>query len=321
MFIRFFTVLSSGNEGKNMKTAAVVVTYNRLTLLQQNMEALRAQTVPCDIMVIDNASSDGTERALRPDVEAGALRYFNTGTNIGGSGGFNLGIRKAIESGYDYVWIMDDDCIPDPNALEELLRAEAVLGGPEKYGFLSSTVLWKDGTDCVMNRQKRVKAAADPGELSDVGIFPISQATFVSLLFPRLTVLRYGLPVKDFFIWGDDIEYTRRIAVRGCQPSYLVDRSRVTHLTANNVGSNIGLDSPERIDRYYYAFRNEAYLHRQEGVKGRVLYIGKRCRDVLRILFLAGSHRRKRFRVLWKGVRDGLRFRPVVEYVDPEVIE
>ena len=74
----------------------------------------------------------------------------------------------------------------------------------------------------------------------------------------------YGLPIKEFFIWGDDVEYTRRIALR--EPSYLVEDSQVLHDTKNNVGSNIVYDD-ERIDRYRYAYRNEMYIARRMEAK------------------------------------------------------
>ena len=103
---------------KKSNIAAVVVTYNRLELLRQCVEALRTQTSSCDILIVDNASTDGTDQwlASQPD-----LHYRNTGSNLGGAGGFNFGMRWAVEAGYDYVWVMDDDTLPQPDALEKLL--------------------------------------------------------------------------------------------------------------------------------------------------------------------------------------------------------
>ena len=88
---------------KKSNVAAVVVTYNRLELLRQCVEALRAQTTVCDILIVDNASTDGTAQwlASQPD-----LHYRNTGSNLGGAGGFNCGMRWAVEAGYDYVWVI-----------------------------------------------------------------------------------------------------------------------------------------------------------------------------------------------------------------------
>ena len=165
-----------------------------------------------------------------------------------------------------------------------------------------------------MNRQKIAKDFYRHVELLKHGVIRIQQATFVSILFPRESILRFGLPIKEFFIWGDDIEYTRRMAVRGNTPCYLAGQSQVIHATKNNTGSNISLDDVDRIDRYFYAFRNEAYLYRQEGMKGRTYCFAKRCRDFLRIL-LHGKQKAKRLRVLVKGIFAGLFFHPNVDYI------
>ncbi len=295
---------------------AVVVTYNRLELLKKCIESLENQLYSCDIMVIDNHSTDGTGLWVQNYMADGHnILYFNTGANIGGAGGFNYGMRKAAELGYDYVWIMDDDCIPYPDSLEKLMEADRFLGGGKKYGFLSSMVLWKDGSPCVMNRQKFSRQAAPDSNYEEKGLKLITQATFVSLLIPVNTIIRAGLPVKEFFIWGDDIEYTRRVSVRMNMPSYLAENSKVLHAMAVNTGSNIATDIPERIDRYNYAFRNENYLYRKEGIKGFCYYIAKCGFNILKILFKAKDNRIRRCSVIIRCMLGGLFFNPPVEKI------
>lgn len=136
--------------------AAVVVTYNRMELLKQNIKKLLEQSYPCDILVVDNASTDGTDKAMLSMEEAGMLLYRNTEANLGGAGGFNFGMRWAVEAGYSYIWVMDDDCLPSPDALEKLMEADKLLDG--NYGWLSSVALWTDGRECKMNRQKLKKS-------------------------------------------------------------------------------------------------------------------------------------------------------------------
>ncbi len=116
------------------KVAAVVVTFNRLPMLQKCMDMLENQTVPCDILVVDNASTDGTDEWLLSEQSAGVLVVRNTGANLGGAGGFSYGMRWAAERGYEYIWVMDDDCLPYPDALEKLLDAGEALNGD--YGCL-----------------------------------------------------------------------------------------------------------------------------------------------------------------------------------------
>lgn len=294
---------------KESTVAAVVVTYNRLELLRQCVEALRSQSAACDILIVDNASTDGTANwlASQPD-----LHGRNTGSNLGGAGGFHFGMRWAVEDGYDYVWLMDDDTLPQPDALEKLLEADRVLDG--NYGWLSSVALWTDGSECKMNRQKLKKSFYEYSPLMKYGLVQAEQATFVSLFLRSETIRRFGLPIKEYYIWGDDIEYTRRISVRGGLPSFTAGQSQVVHAAKSNVGSNVALDDAERIGRYFYAFRNEAHLYRQEGIKGRAYCFAKRCRDFLRIMRY-GKPKWPRLRVLLRGIWAGFFFHPEVEYV------
>ena len=295
---------------------SVVVTYNRLEMLKKCISALESQIYSCDILIVDNASTDGTRSWMEQYIlNKQNIRYINTGVNLGGAGGFNFGMRKAVELGYDYVWIMDDDCIPNPDSLEKLMAADTMLGGSANYGFLSSKVLWTDGSECIMNRQKFKKLPVMNPYYEEKGLKPVIQATFVSLLFPVETIKMAGLPIKEFFIWGDDIEYTRRISVRMDMPSYLVEDSTVVHAMAQNTGSNIATDVPERIDRYNYAFRNENYLYRKEGIKGFCYYVAKCGFNLMRILLKAKNHRMKRCGVIIKCMFGGLFFNPPIEEI------
>jgi len=223
-------------------------------------------------------------------------------------------MRWAVEAGYEYVWIMDDDCIPAKDALAHLMEADCLLGGSAQYGFLSSAVLWTDGKECKMNRQKIKKEYFEHLELLRYGIIQIEQATFVSLLIPAGTVMRYGLPIRDFFIWGDDIEYTRRMTVRNKIPCYMVGKSQVVHAMKDNNGSSIALDDQSRMERYCYAFRNEAFLYRKEGIKGICYYLAKCGMNVYRIFTAARDNRLRRCKVLLCGVAKGLFFNPKIEF-------
>ena len=111
--------------------AAIVVTYNRKDLLIENIESLKQQSESdnLDIIIIDNASTDGTESALQPYILDKSIIYINTGSNLGGAGGFNFGIGYAAKQQYKYLWIMDDDCVPEKSALKEFIYADVTLQG------------------------------------------------------------------------------------------------------------------------------------------------------------------------------------------------
>ena len=288
--------------------AAVVVTYNRKALLRQCVASLLGQTwADMDIWVIDNASTDGTGAMLASLIGDGRVRYQNTGGNLGGAGGFEYGLRVAAQQGYDYVWIMDDDAIPEPTALEALMRAAGELGD---FGYLSGKVLWTDGSICRMNVQRDLK-------LRNISDFtpkriPSGAATFVSLLVPVRVIREVGLPIGDFFIWADDLEYTRRISLR--HPCYVITDSVTVHRCETNNGGNIATDRPERIPRYRFAYRNEVYVYRREGLRGAARLMLRTPLHVLRVLVKAEGRKAERIRVIFGGTLKGLSFRPNVKY-------
>ena len=83
------------------QVVAVVVTFNRKDLLLEALQHLFNQSAPLDILVVDNASSDGTQEALEPYISNKQIHYYNTGKNIGGAGGFNVGTKWALQHEYD----------------------------------------------------------------------------------------------------------------------------------------------------------------------------------------------------------------------------
>ena len=293
---------------KESTVAAVVVTYNRLELLRQCVEALRAQTAACDILIVDNASTDGTANwlASQPD-----LHCRNTGSNLGGAGGFHFGMRWAVEDSYEYVWLMDDDTLPQPDALEKLLEADRVLDG--NYGWLSSKCLWTDGTICPMNRQRVSPYKEISLTETDSGILPAKMASFVSLFLRREIILKYGLPIRDFFIWTDDWEYTRRIS--RSERCYVVGSSVVIHAMKKKTIVNIAKDTPDRLPRYRYFYRNDVYLYRREGLRGWLWLIAKDMWHSVQVLLFSESQRMRRISMIWKGFIAGCRFCPIVETV------
>ena len=293
-----------------MKIAAVIVTYNRKELLEQCIEhILQQKNAACDILVIDNHSTDGTKERIQQYLDAGRVEYTDTGANLGGAGGFSFGIRRAVERGYDRIWVMDDDCMPEKDALAALLRADRDLMGD--YGFLSSRVLWKDGTLCDMNLQR--ETLTRDLKSFDRRLQPVVMASFVSLFLKRETVIELGLPIKEFFIWTDDWEYTRRISRK--YPCYAVTDSTVLHLSKSNIGANIADESADRLDRFDYLYRNDVCLYRREGLRGFAYEAVRLSGHCLRVLFRAKDHKKERLQKIIGGTRKGLSFHPPIEMV------
>lgn len=293
------------------KVAAVVVTYNRKELLKECIEALKASTCSVDVIIVDNNSTDGTKEYIA-DLIGKDVIYKRLRKNLGGAGGFSAGMKYAVKKGYEYVWIMDDDTIVKKDTLEVLLKAKDEIS--DDFGFISSSVKWIDGSDCKMNRQTYKEQISDY-EKSYVmkGIYPVKAATFVSLLFSSDAIKQIGLPLKEYFIWGDDKEYTLRMSNEfAC---YNVVDSEVIHKMRSNEGSNITRDEIERIDRYFYAYRNDFATAREEGAKALAIYMAGFMLNATRILVSAPNNKGKRLGTMLKGLREGISFRPRVRYV------
>ena len=290
-------------------TVAVVVTYNRKELLRGCLRCLREQKSPCDILVVDNASTDGTEEMLRPMIDAGEIRYHNTGENLGGAGGFSEGLKTAVHLGYQYIWLMDDDTEVREDALFRLLSADRRLQG--NYGFLSGTAYFQKTDElCSMNIQRsgwhtKVSDYASPE-------VPVVMATFVSFFIKAETVRRFGLPIREFFIWADDLEYSRRISRE--LPCYMVPGSRADHMMKSNEKVGIEQESPDRLWRYECLYRNERVLYRREGIAGRIYLLLRVLYHMARVILYAKSQKAEKLRVILRSYRAGRRFRPAVEY-------
>lgn len=286
---------------------AVVVTWNRKELLREALHALSRQTHPlASVVVVDNASTDGSAAAVRGwQADLMPLELVELRENVGGAGGFAVGIERAVDRSPDYVWLLDDDTVPTETALAELLAAAD--RSPVRPTVLASRVVWTDGRDHPMNTP-RPKAYARSGErraARQAGGVPIRSASFVSILCAADAVRERGLPIADYFLWNDDFEYTTRL-LRGkfglyCPGSVVLHKTKAFGSTDADPG-----------DRFYYEVRNKVWLFtRSRGLAApeRVVYLGATLRRWART-FRRSEHRRTLWQALCRGLRDGFRARP-----------
>jgi GT2 family glycosyltransferase len=235
--------------------AAVVVTYNRRALLTACLAALRAQTRPLDrIIVVDNASEDGTAALLR--AEPPPVQPLLLDANVGATGGFCEGMQAGLAAGADWLWLLDDDTIPRPDALERLLAAADRTPGPRPL-VLVSRVVWRDGRAHPMNLPiLRRRDVCGMVEGAARGVLPLRAGSWVSMLVARVAVERYGMPARHFFFQADDIEYTARVLRH--EPGYAVPDSVAEHRTKT---PHDALSDPDD-RRFYYHARNTLYMLR-----------------------------------------------------------
>jgi len=292
------------------RVAAVVVTYNRRDLLLESLAAVLGQTrAPDKVIVVDNASEDGTAAAVRgqfPSVHLAELRR-----NSGGAGGFAGGMALALADGADLIWLMDDDTVPEPGALNALLGARDRMAAQDRSGgppaLVASQVLWTDGREHPMNTPRRKPFAAKAERLAAaaVGCVPIRSASFVSVLVDAAECRRRGLPRADYFLWNDDFEFTTRL-LRG-NTGLLCPASVVVHKT-----KTFGSTDADPGDRFFYEVRNKVWMFKDSAPLApleRAAYGGSTLRRWARTF--ACSHDRRTLRQsLFRGIAAGVRTSP-----------
>lgn len=265
--------MQTGQEnGGNGRLVAVVVTFNRLAQLQITLARLLA-SAPGElfaVLVIDNASTDGTGDWLRGQTD-GRLHAILSGNNLGGAGGFNLGMRRAVEM-FDPDWlvVMDDDARPEPDAFARFHAAD--LTG---WDAVAAAVYFPDGAICGMNRPAMnplrdlatfLKYASGQGDVAhltatDYAAAPkrVDWSTFVGLFLSRDAIRRAGFPDPRLFIYADDVLYTLGLTRAGGRIGFLPD-IRFEHDCASLAGG-----SSKRLNPFwktYYYHRNQIFLYR-----------------------------------------------------------
>ena len=296
-----------------MRVTAVLVAYNRRELLLESLAALAAQTRPVDrLVVVDNASDDGSaEAALAATESWGArARVIRLTANTGGAGGFAVGIAAAVaEDDTDWVWVMDDDTVPGPDALAGALAAHEryVALGADDLAVMGSRVLWTDGEDHPMNTPKpKIRASqAERERAAAAGGLEIRSISFVSAFLRAARVREQGLPLAAYFLWNDDFEYSARL-LRGARGLY-VPGSVVVHKTAKR-GSSDADPGP----RFFFEVRNKLWVFRRSHALywwEKVLYSGASVRRWART-FKASNDRAQLRDCLKRGWSEGWRKNP-----------
>jgi rhamnopyranosyl-N-acetylglucosaminyl-diphospho-decaprenol beta-1,3/1,4-galactofuranosyltransferase len=287
---------------------AVVVTFNRRDLLTKCLRGILSQSVPADhILIVNNASTDGTAEMLRRDFPQ--LEVLHLPENIGASGGFYEGFKWAHERGFDWIWATDDDGTPAPDCLEILLarrgeQPEVIVprqrdSQDRDYGFV-----------IMQGKPREVTQDVIAGRHSPTDrrfLF-----AWVGCLVPRQAIDAIGLPARDFFIWFDDSEYALRLRKHGgigvrCVPEAVMfhdmgdNRREVKFLGIRSLRSDVPAW------KMYYGTRNMLYtLLRARGVPTEIaLFFLVHLRQLLMDVMYEPD-RWTRVRLRLKGMFDGV---------------
>lgn len=240
-----------------VEVIAIIVTYNRKEMIKKLLQSLKILQLK-KIVVIDN--SDLMNNDIKPNKN---IIYYKTKTNIGGAGGYALGIEKAMAFKPQFLWLLDDDSIPDVFALDQLLKSYIYLTSNDfNISFLCSKVKWRDSDDdCKMNIPTYSKNLNMRDNL--VGFKKVDSCSFVSLLVPLDKISECGLPLSEYFIWFDDVEYTIRLSSYG--DGFQVENSIIRHYTDKNIGANFSYLDCDNLFKYKYGIRNMVsfYLYKK----------------------------------------------------------
>lgn len=258
---------------------AVVVTYNRKKLLIECLRALAAQTHRLEgVLVVDNASTDGTLELLREQGldEGLPVDYLRLERNGGGAEGFHYGLAMALATQAEWIWLMDDDCEPPPTSLAELLAADRA-GDPDTAALVP-IVRTPEGEVMPLNRGwLRPRWFLSPL----VGLTPEDyerserEVEFSSLVGPLVrasTARQLEPPRRDMFIWFDDLEYFSRLGRKG--RIWLIPASVMVHKDLRPLPSLTMRDKWREFSRGYpfegrwkrlYGLRNLIYCGRRDG--------------------------------------------------------
>lgn len=299
---------------------AVVYTYNRKELVVQCLASITAQKVaPEQIVLVDNGCTDGTRDflAARGFLSDPRIDYVRVERNTGAAGGLRTGIARAFARGCDWAWVMDDDVVCQPDTLERLKEAyEMNFTDPAQLGFLVSRLVGPEGrvnnVPQIDDRRDVESNCIDWSQFLSRGLVRLRIATLTSILLPRATLAQFGAPRSDFFIWGEDTDYTLRITNR--LPGYLVGGSLAVHL--RGVPGDLDIlneTEPRRIRNFYYLYRNTAYLRRTYWPRhGYYLFLGKAALHFFSALGRR-DHRLRRAWTILAGTCAGLFFQPRAE--------
>lgn len=236
----------------------VVVTYNRKILLELCLNKTVIQSYNFKkILIVNNDSTDGTEEYIKSTglLKNERIKWINLAQNMGGAGGFSVGMKYAFDDGADFVWMMDDDAMPHTTALEELMKYAT---SNHIYSSLAINGQNSSWTTYLIDEKKSVNCINEIPNISEVKSLP-----FLGFLTSKEIYKQIGLPDSKYFILVDDTEYCMRAQKLGfktfiCGRSY-IDHPKALYQEYKFFGKRINYVSLPPWKRYYDT-RNRIFL-------------------------------------------------------------
>ena len=195
----------------------IIVTYNGRQWTDRCLGSLRASEVPVDVVVVDNGSSDGSVEYIRsafPEV-----KVICTGRNLGFGQANNIGFKMALDDGYEYVYLLNQDAWIEPDTIKKLKDA-----WQPGFGILSPIQRDADGNPDA-NFRKKCGAFVENAAGSTVVEVPFVMAAH--WLINRDTLLKVGGFSPVFHQYGEDDNYIDRLHYHGLKVGVVCSASAV----------------------------------------------------------------------------------------------
>jgi rhamnopyranosyl-N-acetylglucosaminyl-diphospho-decaprenol beta-1,3/1,4-galactofuranosyltransferase len=231
------------------------------------------------IIVVDNNSSDQTAELFNTlFANENSIEYLNTGENLGGAGGFKIGMALAQRYQYDAIWLMDDDLLPTKDCLKNII-SEDIIGIVQPIRFNQDgscaelSPVKYDLRNPLITSPKRHSVKDIYDSTKDDKVILVDGVSFEGPLISKEVIDCIGLPDERFFIFYDDLDYSLRAKKHNfivcCSP-----KARAYRLLVNNQKSDLSSW------KGYFMLRNVFYNHHAYGenifvkLKPYILYLG-----------------------------------------------
>ena len=262
--------MSTGAEGTATagRVVVVVVTRHRREQLAQSLAAIAAQTQRVDgVVVVDNGPDQSAEEVVR--ASGLPVTYLPSARNLGGAGGFALGMLHALALGADWVWCADDDGRPaDATVLATLLDAA------HRHGLAEVSPLVTDMADpdrLAFPLRRGLRWRRRRSDFAGLDLLRGYASLFNGALFRAEAIDVVGVPDYRLFFRGDETEIHRRLLRAGLpfgtcpQAAYLHPEG--TTEFAPILGGRLSAQYPADEVKRYFTYRNRGYLMAQPGMR------------------------------------------------------
>lgn len=215
------------------RITAVVLTWNSAAHVIPCVTSLLASVgVELRVLVVDNASTDDTMARLA--ASALPITLVQTGANLGYAGGNNVGVARAIADGAGFVFVVNDDTTVDPGMLAALWSAldddpRAAAAAPTIVHETPADVIWWGGGVFRVARGLAVhEGYGTPRVPTPKGARPVSALCGCGMLIRRTAWEALGPFIADYFMYGEDVEWSVRAGRAGWRLLH-VPRARMVH--------------------------------------------------------------------------------------------